>query len=54
VTLNVVFRAAKSGMITGTLLGRGSHQRRNRARLLFTALLNSPFWPESLGQPMAK
>jgi len=51
VTLNVVFRAAKSGMITGTLLAVARISGET-APLLFTAL-NSPFWPESLAQPMA-
>jgi phosphate transport system permease protein len=50
-TLDIVFRAAKSGLITGVLLAvaRASGET---APLLFTAL-NSPYWTASLGQPTA-
>ena len=50
-TLQIVFRAAKSGMITGILLAI-SRISGETAPLLFTAL-NSPYWPESIGQPTA-
>jgi len=51
VTLGVVFRAAKAGMLTGVLLAVARISGET-APLLFTAL-NSPFWPEALDQPMA-
>ena len=51
VTLGVVFRAAKSGMITGILLAI-ARVSGETAPLLFTAL-NSPYWPGSINQPTA-
>ena len=50
-TLGIVFRAAKTGMITGVLLAV-ARVSGETAPLLFTAL-NSPYWPTSLGQPTA-
>lgn len=49
VTLSIVFRAAKSGLITGVLLAV-ARVSGETAPLLFTAL-NSPFWFHSLGEP---
>lgn len=49
VTLAVVFRAAKSGLITGILLAV-ARVSGETAPLLFTAL-NSPFWFHSLAEP---
>ncbi len=49
VTLGVVFRAAKSGLVTGTLLGV-ARVSGETAPLLFTAL-NSPYWLKSLDPP---
>jgi phosphate transport system permease protein len=51
VTLAIVFRAAKSGLITGVLLAV-ARVSGETAPLLFTAL-NSPFWAHSLGEPTA-
>jgi phosphate transport system permease protein len=51
VTLGVVFRAARTGVITGALLAI-ARTAGETAPLLFTAL-NSPFWPVALGQPTA-
>jgi phosphate transport system permease protein len=51
VTLGVVFRAAKQGLLTGVLLAV-ARVSGETAPLLFTAL-NSPYWPRSLGQPTA-
>ena len=51
VTLGVVFRAAKSGMVTGILLAI-ARVSGETAPLLFTAL-NSPYWPGSINQPTA-
>jgi phosphate transport system permease protein len=51
VTLGIVFRAAKSGLITGVLLAI-ARVSGETAPLLFTSL-NSPFWPESITQPTA-
>ena len=51
VTLGVVFRAARTGLITGMLLSVARISGET-APLLFTAL-NSNFWPSSLGQPTA-
>jgi len=51
VTLGVVFRAAKQGLLTGILLAV-ARVSGETAPLLFTAL-NSPYWPGSLGQPTA-
>lgn len=50
-TLNVVFRAAKAGLLTGTLLAV-ARVSGETAPLLFTAL-NSPYWPVSLAAPTA-
>jgi phosphate transport system permease protein len=50
VTLGVVFRSARDGLITGALLAI-ARVSGETAPLLFTAL-NSPFWPESIGAPM--
>ena len=49
VTLVIVFRAAKSGLITGILLAV-ARVSGETAPLLFTAL-NSPYWVSSLNQP---
>ncbi|MBM4286041.1 MAG: phosphate ABC transporter permease PstA [Deltaproteobacteria bacterium] len=49
VTLAIVFRAAKSGLITGILLAV-ARVSGETAPLLFTAL-NSPYWFRSLGEP---
>jgi phosphate transport system permease protein len=49
VTLVVVFRAAKAGLITGVLLAV-ARVSGETAPLLFTAL-NSPFWPRTLAEP---
>ncbi len=51
VTLGIVFRAAKTGMITGILLAI-ARVSGETAPLLFTAL-NSPYWPKSLNEPTA-
>jgi phosphate transport system permease protein len=51
VTLGVVFRAAKAGLITGVLLAVARISGET-APLLFTAL-NSPYWPDSPSGPMA-
>lgn len=51
VTFGIVFRAAKSGMMTGVLLAV-ARVSGETAPLLFTAL-NSPYWPRSLNQPTA-
>jgi len=50
VTMGVVFRSARDGLITGALLAI-ARVSGETAPLLFTAL-NSPYWPESLGRPM--
>ncbi|RJR35390.1 MAG: phosphate ABC transporter permease PstA [Deltaproteobacteria bacterium] len=50
VTLAIVFRAAKSGLITGVLLAV-ARVSGETAPLLFTTL-NSPFWFHSLGEPI--
>jgi phosphate transport system permease protein len=50
VTLDVVFRAAKGGLITGILLAV-ARVSGETAPLLFTAL-NSPYWFHSLGEPI--
>ncbi len=50
-TLGVVFRAARTGLLTGTLLAV-ARVSGETAPLLFTAL-NSPFWPESFNEPTA-
>ena len=49
ITLTVVFRAAKAGLITGILLAV-TRVSGETAPLLFTAL-NSPYMMNSLGQP---
>lgn len=49
VTLVIVFRAAKSGLITGILLAV-ARVSGETAPLLFTAL-NSPYWFHSMGEP---
>lgn len=51
VTLSVVFRAARTGLVTGVLLAV-ARVSGETAPLLFTAL-NSFYWPESLGEPTA-
>lgn len=51
VTLGVVFRAARAGLVTGVLLAV-ARVSGETAPLLFTAL-NSPYWPGSLDEPMA-
>jgi len=51
VTLSVLFRAARGGLVTGVLLAV-ARVTGETAPLLFTAL-NSPYWPEKLGQPTA-
>jgi phosphate transport system permease protein len=51
VTVSVLFRAAKGGLLTGVLLAV-ARVSGETAPLLFTAL-NSPFWPSSLSQPTA-
>jgi phosphate transport system permease protein len=51
VTLGVVFRAARAGLITGVMLSV-ARVSGETAPLLFTAL-NSPFWAESLNEPLA-
>jgi len=51
VTFEIVFRAAKSGLVTGVLLAI-ARVSGETAPLLFTAL-NSPFWTLSLNKPMA-
>jgi phosphate transport system permease protein len=49
VTLAIVFRAAKSGLLTGILLAL-ARVSGETAPLLFTAL-NSPYWFKSLSGP---
>jgi len=51
VTLEIVFRAARTGLVTGALLAV-ARVSGETAPLLFTAL-NSPFWMHSLGEPTA-
>ncbi len=50
-TLNVIFRAAKTGLITGVLLSIARISGET-APLLFTAL-NSPYWFSNLSEPTA-
>ncbi len=50
-TVGVVFRAARTGLVTGSLLAV-ARVSGETAPLLFTAL-NSPFWPRSLSEPTA-
>ena len=47
----MIFRAAKSGLVTGILLAV-ARVSGETAPLLFTAL-NSFYWPSSLGEPTA-
>jgi phosphate transport system permease protein len=49
ITLAIVFRAARAGLITGVCLAV-ARVSGETAPLLFTAL-NSPYWPHSLGEP---
>ena len=51
VTLGVVMRAARTGVLTGVLLAV-ARVSGETAPLLFTAL-NSPYWPTSLSRPTA-
>jgi phosphate transport system permease protein len=51
VTLGVVFRAGKSGLLTGILLAIARISGET-APLLFTAL-NSPYWPRKFHEPVA-
>ncbi|MFH1862540.1 MAG: phosphate ABC transporter permease PstA [bacterium] len=51
ITLGVVFRAARSGLLTGVLLALARISGET-APLLFTAL-NSPYWMHSLHEPTA-
>lgn len=51
VTLGVIFRAAKTGLITGIVLAV-ARVSGETAPLLFTAL-NSSFWPDSFREPTA-
>jgi len=51
VMVHVVFRAAKDGMITGIMLSI-ARVAGETAPLLFTAM-NSPYWMESMNEPMA-
>ena len=51
VTINVVFRAAKKGLVTGVMLSV-ARVSGETAPLLFTAL-NSPYWPEDFTRPTA-
>lgn len=50
-TFGVIFRAARTGLITGVLLAVGRVSGET-APLLFTAL-NSPYWPHGLNEPTA-
>ncbi|MFA6470838.1 MAG: phosphate ABC transporter permease PstA [Candidatus Latescibacterota bacterium] len=50
-TLGIVFRAAKTGLITGVLLAV-ARVSGETAPLLFTAM-NSQYWPKSLNEPTA-
>jgi len=49
--LNVIYRAAKTGMITGIMLAV-ARVAGETAPLLFTSL-NSPYWLESMDEPLA-
>ena len=51
VTLEVVFRAAKAGILTGVILSV-ARVSGETAPLLFTAL-NSPYWPNTFAMPTA-
>ena len=48
---SIIFRAARTGLLTGVLLAV-ARVSGETAPLLFTAL-NSPYWPDSLSKPMA-
>ena len=50
-TLGIVFRSAKTGLLTGILLAV-ARVSGETAPLLFTSL-NSPYWPESFNEPTA-
>lgn len=50
-TPGILLRAAKDGLITGVLLAV-ARVSGEAAPLLFTSL-NSPYWPESMGEPTA-
>ncbi len=50
-TIQILFRAAKAGLLTGVLLAV-ARVSGETAPLLFTAL-NSPYWPQSLNGPTA-
>ena len=49
VTLGIVFRAARNGLVSGVLLAV-ARVSGETAPLLFTAL-NSPYWPTGLNEP---
>ena len=49
--LQVVYRSARAGLMTGTILAV-ARVSGETAPLLFTAL-NSPYWPDGILQPMA-
>ena len=51
VTRDIVLRSARKGLLTGVLLAV-ARVSGETAPLLFTSL-NSPYWPERLGQPTA-
>jgi phosphate transport system permease protein len=51
VTRDIVLRSARKGLVTGVLLAV-ARVSGETAPLLFTSL-NSPYWPERLGQPTA-
>lgn len=51
ITISIVFRAAKNGLLTGVLLSVARISGET-APLLFTCL-NSPYWPKSLNTPIA-
>jgi len=51
VTRDIVLRSARKGLLTGVLLAV-ARVSGETAPLLFTCL-NSPYWPERLGQPTA-
>jgi phosphate transport system permease protein len=51
VTRDIVLRSARSGLLTGVLLAV-ARVSGETAPLLFTSL-NSPYWPERLGEPTA-
>jgi len=51
VTVEILFRAARTGLITGVLLAV-ARVSGETAPLLFTSL-NSPYWPQTLAEPTA-